>query len=114
MDKDSVRSWPAYVLHRKGGIPEPLRAAISADAAEQNLSLADTIRGILCAHYALDCPPRGSGYDSDRDGGAQMMVLRLQPALFKALNRDAKKRKQSLRSLILTALEAHYLEVPAK
>jgi hypothetical protein len=106
----SVTQWPAYVLHRKGGIPGKLRKKISRDARKQNLSVADTIRRILCAHYGLNCPPRGLGYDRDRDEGNPMVLVRMQPELFSMLKLDAKESERSLREIIIETLEDHYKE----
>jgi hypothetical protein len=101
---------PAYLLQ---GIPTKLRVSISADAERQNLSLMDTIRTVLCAHYDLDCPPRGSGYRPERDEGSERMVLRMSQELFAAIKADAKETGLTMRALILNALDAHYTEVPA-
>jgi hypothetical protein len=106
----SVLDWPSYLLQR---IPTELRAAISDDAREHDLSVADTIRSVLCAHYGLDCPPRGTGYNDrgTKDAGAERLVLRVQPELFDAIKADTSE--QNMRATILKILEAHYQEAPA-
>jgi hypothetical protein len=109
----SVLDWPSYLLQR---IPTELRAAISDDAREHDLSVADTVRSVLCAHYSLDCPPRGSGYNDrgTKDAGAERLVLRVQPELFNAIKADcAQGYGKSMRATILEILEAHYQEAPA-
>jgi hypothetical protein len=42
-----------------------------------------------------------------------MMVVRMQPELFSAIQKEAKKRKRTLREVILEGLEAHYERTPA-
>lgn len=104
----TVASWPAYVFHKPDGLPSLLRNAISAEAKERDQSLADTIRGVLCSHYRLDCPPRSKSYQPDRDQGATKMVLRLQPALFQEIKDDAQERGLTLRLVILGILLDYY------
>lgn len=92
---------PAYVL---GDIPPVVRKGISDAAAKANMSLADTIRAALCAHYQLDCPPIGRGYEGARDGGATRMVLRVEPVLFEKIKQAARKGDTSMRVVILNVL----------
>jgi hypothetical protein len=108
----SVLDWPSYLLQR---IPTELRAAISDDAREHDLSVADTIRSVLCAHYSLDCPPRGTGYNDrgTKDTGAERLVLRVQPELFQVIKDDAGFNGATMRAIILDILEVHYQEAPA-
>ena len=83
----SVRSWPTYLLN---GIPPEVRAAIEEDAELDGVSLAEVMRGILCAHYGLNCetvdtfskPPKPNR-------GTTTMVLRVHPELFAAIKEDA-------------------------
>ena len=107
----TVAEWPSYVFHKPDGLPVTLREAISTEAREQDQSLADTIRGILCSHYDLDCPPRSKmGYQSDRDQGATKMVIRLQPELFQAIKEDSTERHLTIRLVILGILLDYFDE----
>lgn len=103
----SVSTWPTYLLN---GIPDELREQISAEAEERNLSLADTIRAALCAHYGLDCPPVNTkGYRGEDDKGATRMFLRLQPELFEAIVGEVRTQRQ----IVLDILTEHYGKEPA-
>lgn len=95
---------PSYLLN---GIPTALRRALSARAAEDDLSLADTIRSVLCAHYGLDCPPRGRGYDAARDLGTEQMLVRVSEELFQAIKIEAQEWDETMRAVILRVLETH-------
>lgn len=108
----TVRSWPAYLLT---GLPPELRQAISEEAQASNLSVAETVRQILCARYRLECEPVRQygdvGYVPERDQGNPTILLRVQPALFgriRAHSARFKRQKKSMRALILEALEDHY------
>ncbi len=113
-DDESVTSWPAYLLWN---IRPDLRAAISQEARELDISLAETVRRILCEHYGLDCEPvtlrRGGmvGYNRERDKGHLQLLLRLQPALFDQIRLDAQIEQRSMRGRIMDALDAHYAGV---
>ena len=113
-DDESVTSWPAYLLWN---IRPDLRAAISEEARELDISLAETVRRILCEHYDLECEPvtlrRGGqvGYDAARDKGHLQLLLRLQPALLDAIRQDAAEAERSMRGRIMDALDAHYAGV---
>ena len=103
-----VRTWPQYVLHRQGGIPEQLRKKISRDAKKRKVSLAGTIRQILCSHFDLECPPERAAYDRVRDEGARSFVLRSPPDLFQAIKEEAETSGRTMRAVIIETLEAHY------
>ena len=84
-----VREWPTYLLR---DIPEATRAALEEDAELNGVSLAETMREILCAHYALDCEPVETfGRPPAYTVGTDTMILRVQPELFKAIKEDAGK-----------------------
>jgi hypothetical protein len=100
-------SDPSYLLN---GIPAQLRQALAEEAQARDLSLADTMRSILCSHYALDCPPRGSGYNRRRDEGSQQMLLRVSPDLFAAIKEEAAEADLTMRQIILNVLEANLTE----
>ena len=102
---------PSYLLN---GIPLYLRRAIAAEAADRDLSLADTIREALCGHYGLDCPPKGRGYNPTRDMGSPQLLVRASHELFAAIKADAEARDETMRTVILKTLEDHFdLEVSA-
>lgn len=111
----SVRQdWKKYLLT---GIPRDLRDAISAEAAQLDLSLQETIRRILCERYEYDCEPvtiaRGGqvGYKAHRDTGATTIQLHLQPEVWEALVQDS--LTATIKDCILQALHAHYERTPA-
>lgn len=104
MSRRRVASWPTYLLKQ---IPPQERRLLSAEAAAQNVSVNDIIRFILCARYNLNCPRESYRYDPDRDQGATNLLLRLQPKLAKALDREA-AGGESKRAIILDAITTHY------
>lgn len=101
----TVASWKPYLLKE---IPDSERRSLSASAAAQNLSVTDIVRRILCARYRLDCPPESYGYDAERDKQATTVLLRLQPKLTGALERESKRTGKTRRSIILLAIQTHY------
>lgn len=117
-----VRTWPMYTFHAPraaadgkqarihSAMPEWIREAISEEAEELNLSLADTIRQTLCARFRLDCQPQGFGYYSERDQGAVGLVIRVHPDLFAAIKVEAERSQRTMRAVILETLETHYEE----
>lgn len=98
---------PAYVLD---GIPPAVRAGISDASSVADMSLADTIRASLCAHFELDCPPIGRGYERARDGGATRMVLRVDQRLFDVIKAEAYESSRSMKAVILDVLERQFGE----
>lgn len=100
----TVTDWPSYLLTN---IPPDLRMALSAQAERDDTSVSDTIRAILCQHYSLECPPVSHGYQAGRDTHSPNRLLRVQPALFKAVKRDAKRQRHTMRHIILSILEEH-------
>jgi hypothetical protein len=100
-----VKKWPSFLLR---DIPTEHRQLLTADAAADNISISDIIRRILCARYRLHCPPESYRYDSAKDIGAETVLLRLQPALWHALEREHERTGRAKRRIILLALEAHY------
>jgi hypothetical protein len=108
---DSVRSFPTYILN---DVPVYLRSAISEEARERDLSMAEVVRGILCERYKVECEPvtlrRGGqvGYDPERDAGAQRIIIRVHPTLFRKIKRDAAYRKITMKRAIMQSLEKHY------
>lgn len=105
-----VRSWPSYLLQR---IPPQLRTAIEEDAGQN--SMAEVIRAILCAHYSLDCEPPEyelqPGSIPERIPGHDRMLVRVQPELFEAIKQHSDESGETMRTVILDILEAHYSPV---
>ena len=98
-----LSDWPTYLLKN---IPAEVRRGIEEDAGAGSMS--EVIRGILCAHYELDCEPVLTRNKFLKVDGTETMVLRLQPELWKAIRREGKRRKIPTRSVIIEALELHY------
>lgn len=114
----SVRSWPTYLLN---GIPPEVRAAIEEDALEAEISLAEVMRQILCAHYDLQCEPVETfSKPPPPNQGTATMVLRVHPDLFSAIKKDAGQAGTSygtayggMRKRIIEILSQHYERTPA-
>lgn len=102
-----VRKWPTYLL---ANIPEASRRALSEEAASRDSSVADVVRSILCARLRLHCPSESSRYALEQDTGATSLLLRLQPKLARALDREAARTGYSKRRIILDFIEAHFNE----
>ena len=102
---DPGRAWPTYFLKR---VPDQLKDNLNTDAETRDVSVADVIRMILCAHYRLDCPPRSTMFHGGIRPHTQNTILRLQPGLWRALKDDQKISGRDLRDLIITTLEKHY------
>jgi hypothetical protein len=107
----SVRAWPSYILN---GVPVNLRSAISEEARERDVSIAEVVRRILCERYKMECEPvtlrRGGsvGYDPEKDAGAQRIIIRVHPQLFRKIRRDAARRGITMKRAIMQSLEKHY------
>ncbi|SRR5260221_9146524 len=103
----NVSAWPTYLLK---GVPESERRHLTSSAAAQNISISDVVRRILCDHYRMVCPPESYGYDPARDDGALTILLRLQPRLARALDREKARTGRTKRRIILDTIEAHQKE----
>ncbi len=99
-----VADWPTYLLK---DMPADQRARLSTVAAELNVSVSDAIRAELCARYRMDCPPASYRYDESRDTGKATILLRLQPLLHRALERESARTGQSKRKIILGTIGSH-------
>ncbi len=97
--------WQSYLLRN---VPEALRSGLAQDAAEWDQSIADVVRAILCERYKYHCPPASDHYNG-AGGTSSTILLRLQPRLHKRLRIEAKDTKQSVRAIIIRALEREYL-----
>lgn len=108
MSRNGVRGWPSFLLR---DIPPELRDRIEADAAYSEESLAEVMRSILCARFSLECDrvEAFSGPPAPIPRTATMIV-RMQPELFHAIKAEADTSGESMRSLILGTLTAHYQE----
>ena len=100
---------PTFLLRN---ISESLREHLEADAKELDRPLQEVVRSILCAHYSLDCGPKQGKQRDEQWTGAQTILLKDLPTeLFAAIKKDAKETGESMRSLLIQALENHYQEV---
>ena len=97
-------NWPTYLLKN---IPSKMRSQIEHEAGAGAMS--EVIRRILCAHYSLDCDPVLTRNKFLRVNGTETMVLRLQPELFKEIRKEARRRQKPTRTIIIEALENHYV-----
>lgn len=100
----TVIGWPSYLLR---GIPPQTRALLTAEARVRDVSLSDVIRQALCRRYGFECPPESTGYLPGRDSGNTVILLRLQPELYKEIKRETKNRYGAVRTLILQTLDQH-------
>ena len=89
-------------------LDEGLRERLEEDAREAHEPLQETVRMILCAHYALDCPETRGWIRKDAWGDATTILVRMPQELFDALKSDATRSGESMQSLVHEALEAHY------
>lgn len=103
----TVKQWPAYLLR---GIPPSLRDQLSGQAAADDVSLADVIRQALCRRYDLECEPASFGYQPDLDSGGDVILVRLQPELWKLMKRETRSRYGAFRQLILQTLTDYLKE----
>lgn len=105
MPRRRVTQWPTYLLKN---VQVTRRRHLSKTAAAWDVSVADVVRSLLCGRYGLECPPESYGYDRSRDTKATTLVLRMQPELDKALEREVARTGHSKRRIILDTIEAHY------
>lgn len=103
----AVSDWPSYLLR---GVPHDLREALSEQAESDDVSLADVIRQALCLRYDMECVPASYGYQPTLDSGADIILIRLQPEVFKLIRKETRGRYGETRRLILQTL-TDYLEV---
>lgn len=110
MSHSRVTSWPTYLLT---GVPEKTRSRLAEDAQNWNISVAEEIRTILCAHYQLKCGPvvYRVTISTNLGTGEVAFLLRLQPKLMRALRDASAETGQPVRTLILDALQEHYAAV---
>lgn len=112
MNAVAVRSWPKYLLD----LPEDLRTCVSEEAEMLSLSLAETIRRVLCARYRMKCDPVWPAPGQDGFTGPmenRRFVLRVHPKLFAAIKRAAARKEITMKEEILRALNDHYERLAA-
>lgn len=102
----TVAQWPAYLLR---GVPADTRALLSEQAEADDHSLADVIRQALCHHYHMDCDPASFGYQPGLDTGGEVILIRIQPEVWKLMKKETRGRYGETRKLILTCID-NYLE----
>ena len=108
----AVSDWPSYLLR---SIPADTRALLSDQAHADDVSLADVIRQALCRRYHVDCDNASFGYQPDLDTGNDIILIRLQPEVWKLLKREAGETDQTTarygqtKKIILQAID-DYLE----
>lgn len=86
-----------------------LRQNLELDAQDSRIPFQEIIRAILCDHYSLDCPNHKGVIRNDQWTGTPTVLLKLQPELFSAIKEDAAETGESMRSLVLAALESRYV-----
>lgn len=101
-----VAKWPAYLLR---GIPASTRAHLSLRAEADDISLADVVRQALCAHYKMDCLEASFGYQPSLDTGDDILLIRVQPAVWRKMKKETRGRYGETKKLILSAID-DYLE----
>ncbi len=108
----TVAEWPSYLLR---GIPPQTRGRMTARAIDDDVSLADVVRQALCARYQADCDPASFGYQPALDTNNDILLIRIQPAVWKALKREAGASRTTparyglTKQIILSAID-DYLE----
>lgn len=100
----SVKTWPSYLLK---GIPQEIRTALILEAVDRDLSVNDVIRDALCKRYGLDCDPESTMHVAGRYLGGDVLLLRLQPELYKEIKKETRNRYGAVRTLILDTLTEH-------
>ena len=79
-------------------------------AQQQDRSVSDYIRALLCDYYELVCDPSDSSSRWQGGPAGGQMLLRLQPELHAAIAHDAGTRRATMNSRILWVLETHKVE----
>lgn len=62
---------------------------MSRCALEDDISLADVVRQALCARYQMDCDEASFGYQPNLDTGSDVLLIRIQPEVWKELKKEA-------------------------
>lgn len=102
----TVTDWPAYLLR---GIPSETRALLSEQAQADDVSLADVIRQALCLRYDMVCDPESNGYQPELDSGADELLIRIQPEVWRLMKKETRGMYGETKRLILESIDT-YLE----
>ncbi len=108
----TVTDWPAYLLR---GIPYDTRLSLSEQAHADNVSLADVVRAALCHRYRMECDNASFKYQPALDTGGDIILIRFQPAVWRALKKEAGETRTTparyghTKKIILEAID-DYLE----
>lgn len=98
----AVTDWPAYLLR---GVPADTRAALSEQAEADDISLADVIRQALCHRYRMDCDHASFGYQPTLDSGGDVILIRLQPEVWKLVKKETRGKYGQTKALILESID---------
>lgn len=101
-----VTNWPAYLLR---GIPPQTRDLLSEQAEADDTSLADVVRAALCRRYRIDCDTQSFGYQPATDTSGDVLLVRIQPEIWKKMKKETRGRYGETKRLILSAID-DYLE----
>lgn len=88
-----------------------LRKRIERDARKRKEPMIEVIRSVLCDHYSLDCSPITGSTQQARWNDTTTILLKIQPELFGAIKADSEESGETMRDIILSALDTHYQEV---
>jgi hypothetical protein len=98
----------AYLL---ADIPPALRAALSAAAAKQDVSIQNLVLSAMYEHYALEVPARQRErrYSEQLDQGSLQLQIRANTELFEEVKRDAAHTSGTMRSVLIAILNDKFL-----
>ena len=98
----------AYLL---ADIPPALRQALSAAAAEQDVSIQNLVLTAMYEHYSLEVPARQRErrYSEQLDQGALQLQIRANTELFEEVKRDAAHTSGTMRSVMIAILNDRFL-----
>lgn len=105
-DYDGKSTLSEYVPFLVRDLNPQLLRRIRKQAKAESLPVVEVMRQVLCAHYSLDCIP--SRHSPRQEYGSRTKLLRLQPELHEAIQRDSEQTGVSMQALAKEALEFHY------
>lgn len=93
-------------------VPEEIRGALVADAAEQNVSINECAVSILASHYKVKHRPSGVPFTTE--SGGRNISIRGGAKLHRKIDIDrARRGGGTLRGIVLERLALHYgLDAP--
>ena len=109
----TVTDWPSYLLR---GVPADTRALLSEQAEADDVSLSDVVRAALCRRYQLECDPASFSYQPALDSGNDVILIRMQPEVWRALKKEAgmsrttPARYGETKKIILSAIDDYLRE----